>query len=397
MRIGIEGLRIFRNHKHGIDITAIEYIRKLQSLDRDNQYFIFCFSGPDHFMLEESENFKIIRLPRIPSPLAEQFVLPLLARWYNLDLLHSTGNTSPLFLHCKRLITLHDIIYLEKKISGAGGSLYQKIGRIYRKLIVPTAVNKADAIVTVSKKERDTIVDFLPHLASKLSYIHNAASSHFIIKEPEHTLSSALKYKLPGTPYILLHGNTDPKKNLLNTLKAFALFIHEIKVDIKLVVTDISRNEIERLLKKHQLEAIKPYLHLTNYVNNHDMPDLYNRALFFLYPSLRESFGLPILEAMACGTPVITSEKSAMEEVAGNAAVLVNPHLPESISAAMLRLFKNEIMRKEMAEKGKKRIEAFNWMRSAKQLLDIYSLTVPHAFTSRAHESKKGDQPAFTS
>ncbi|MBK9638520.1 MAG: hypothetical protein IPO63_12175 [Bacteroidetes bacterium] len=101
MRIGIEAFKIFRKNKHGIDIVALEQIKRIQYLDRENIYFVFCFKDVDNFVLEGTENVKIIKIPRIPSPLAEQFLLPFLAIKYNLDILHSTGNTSPFFVHCK--------------------------------------------------------------------------------------------------------------------------------------------------------------------------------------------------------------------------------------------------------------------------------------------------------
>ncbi len=397
MRIGIEAFRIFRNHKHGMDIVAIEQIKKLQFLDKINTYYLFCFNGPDHFLIQECENFKIIRLPRLPSPFMEQVVLPILSFVYQLDLLHSTGNTSPLFVSCKRLITLHDIIYLENNKCSFGGSIYQKIGKWYRRQIVPIVIQKAEMLITVSATEQRTIEDFAPQLNGKISFIYNAVSSHFMPKPLEHTLTSALKYKLPREPYILFHGNTDPKKNTINVLKAFDIFKKKSGSNIKLVITDLSSGVLNQLLNNHKLSALKSEIHLTNYVHNSEMPDLYNRALIYLYPSLRESFGIPILEAMACGTPVITSDCSAMPEIAGGSALLANPASPEKIADALLKFYKDEKLRKMYAQKGMERVRNFNWHTSVEKLLQLYTTILKPALSKTPNLTKSEGQPAYTS
>lgn len=396
MRIGIECFRIFRKNKHGMDIAAIEMIKKLQLLDKVNSYILFCFEGPDHFHVQESSNFKIVRLPRIPSPLAEQFILPLLSLRYQLDILHSTGNTSPLFLHCRSVITLHDIIYLEKNPTYSGGSIYQKIGKYYRKTIVPKVIQKAAMLITVSETEKSTICNYNPNLNNKINFIYNGVSSHFMPKSAEHTLTSSLKYKLPVEPFLLFHGNTDPKKNTLNVLKAFDLFLKNTGANIKLVITDLSAADGIRLLKKHDLKYLVDKIHFTYYVNNSDMPDLYNRALLFLYPSLRESFGIPILEAMACDTPVITSNCSAMPEISGKAALLVDPTNSESIATAITTVYHDQELRAELIQKGKSRVSSFSWLRSAEKLIALYSEVTLKANSRLQNASKKQGQPAFT-
>lgn len=379
-----------------MDIVAIEQIRKLQSLDKINTYYLFCFHGPDHFLIQESENLKIIRLPRLPSPFMEQVVLPILSLCYQLDLLHSTGNTSPLFLSCKRLITLHDIIYLENSKCSYGGSIYQKIGKWYRRQIVPVVIKKAEMLITVSASEQRTIENFAPELKGKVSYIYNAVSSHFMSKPAEHTLTSALKYKLPAEPYLLFHGNTDPKKNTINVLKAFDIFKRKSGSKIKLVITDLSSGVLNQLLKNHHLSDLKSEIHLTNYVHNSEMPDLYNRALIYLYLSLRESFGIPILEAMACGTPVITSDCAAMPEIAGGSALLANPASPEKIADAISILYKDEKLRLMYSQKGMERVTNFNWHTSVEKLLKLYSTLLKPALSTTSNRSKNEGQPAYT-
>ncbi len=376
MRIGIEALKIFRKNKHGMDIVALEQIKRIQYLDRENTYFVFCFKDSDNFILEGTENVKIIKLPRIPSPIAEQFLLPFLAIKYNLDILHSTGNTSPLFVHCKRIITLHDIIYLRKNLNLKGGSLYQRIGNAYRKLIVPLVLPKASTIFTVSETEKLEITKALPHFKNRISVIYNACSSNFTAKPEQSTLASKLKYSLPNESYYLLHGNTDPKKNTKNTLIAFHKLLTKGTLKRKIVLTDLKFSEVQKIIKQNNLNGLEEYLVLTNYISHEDMPDLYTRAFAFLYPSIRESFGLPIIEAMSCGTPVITSNCSCMPEIVKDSAHLVDPFDPLSIAKGIEEMEFNEHLRLQLIQKGLLRSKDFSWSASTKKLISLYRQTL---------------------
>ncbi|MBK7966066.1 MAG: glycosyltransferase family 4 protein [Bacteroidetes bacterium] len=358
-----------------MDIVALEQIKRIQYLDRKNLYFIFCFQDTDIFVLESTSNVKIVKLPRIPSPIAEQFLLPFLAIKYQLDILHSTGNTSPLFLHCKRIITLHDIIYLREDLQLKGGSTYQRIGNAYRKFIVPLVLPKATSIFTVSESEKSEISSTLPQLKDRIAIINNASSSNFTPKPEQSTLASKLKYNLPNEPFYLVHGNTDPKNNTTNTLIAFHHLLMEGKLKRKIVITDLKLSEVSKIIKKYNLVGLKDHIHLTNYVNHEYMPDLYNRAFVFLYPSIRESFGLPILESMSCGTPVITSNCSCMPEIANEAALLVDPFDPKGMAKGIEKIDNDENLRLELIKKGFNRCKDFSWSESTKKLIELYKNT----------------------
>jgi glycosyltransferase involved in cell wall biosynthesis len=395
MRIGIEAFKIFRKNKHGIDIVALEQIKRIQYLDRENQYFIFCFKDTDLFVLESTANVKIIKIPRIPSPIAEQLLLPFLAIRYQLDILHSTGNTAPLFLHCQRVITLHDIIYLRKDLQLKGGSTYQRIGNAYRKLIVPLVMPKAKTIFTVSETEKSEILKTLPALKDRISVIYNACSSNFTIKPEQSTLASKLKYNLPNEPFYLVHGNTDPKKNTTNTLKAFHHLLTEGKLKRKIVLTDLKENEVNKIIKKHNLTGLKEHILIANYVKHEYMPDLYNRAFLFLYPSIRESFGLPILEAMSCGTPVITSNCSCMPEIAGDAAYLADPFDPVSIASGIKKIDTEERFRLDLIEKGLRRSKDFSWSEATKKLISLYNCTFQPALRVISKATRASENEIF--
>jgi glycosyltransferase involved in cell wall biosynthesis len=179
------------------------------------------------------------------------------------------------------------------------------------------------------------------------------------------------KYKLPDHFFFFL-GNTDPKKNTKGTLKAFSDYLKQTGSDYKLVMLDYDHNELEKLLDEIGDKALINSIVLTGYVINTDLPAIYCQAKVFLYPSLRESFGIPMLEAMACGVPVITSNTSSMPEVAGNGAMIIDPFKPEEITSAICKLVDDENLRSKLIAEGLVQSAKFSWKAMAKSVLEIY-------------------------
>ena len=180
------------------------------------------------------------------------------------------------------------------------------------------------------------------------------------------------KYKLPDHFFFFL-GNTDPKKNTRGTLKAYADFLKQTGKEIKLVMLDYDRNELEKILAEIGSPGLIDHIILTGYVVNTDLPAIYCQSELFLYPSLRESFGIPMLEAMACGVPVITSNTSSMPEVAGDAAYIIDPFRPEEITAAMISIVNDGNLRADMIKKGFIQAGKFSWKSMARHVLEIYN------------------------
>jgi len=373
MRIGIEAQRIFRKKKHGMDIVALELIKALQLIDQANQYFIFVKKGEDKTCIRETANFKIIEVPGLTYADWEQVFLPIYMRKYHIDVLHCTSNTAPVLCSAPTIITLHDVIFLEKqKQAEQVTNWYQELGRIYRKYIVPASIRQTKRIITVSHYEKDRISDTLKITGDKISVLYNSFGKHFEIPGDKKQLADIrTKYNLPEE-YIFYIGNTDPKKNMPNVLKAYTNYVERTANYLPLLVADVSEKNLDSLLEKLELQQHRKNIQLTGYIYNSDLPLIYAGAKVFLYPSLRESFGIPVLESMACGTPVITSNTSALPEVAGEAALLVNPASQEEITSALSSSLSNEILRKDLIEKGLERIRAFSWNLSAANLLTIY-------------------------
>ena len=378
MKIAIEAQRIFRPNKHGMDFVALETIRELQKIDHENEYFIFVSPGPDH-CLNDSDNMHIVEL-RCPSyPLWEQVALPRAVARVRPDLLHCTSNTAPVKCPVPLVLTLHDIIFLEKRQSSSR-SLYQEMGWHYRRLVVPRILSECRKIITVSNFECNRIREALNLPKDRLTAVYNGYSPHFRQMPPAPEIVH--KY-IPSDDYLFFLGNTDPKKNTPRVLKAYGLYLRQSKHKRPLLIADLKEEAIDGILSAEGIKEVKPYLSFPGYIPNADLAALYNGAFAFLYPSLRESFGIPMLESMACGTPVIAGNTSAMPEIAGEGALLAGPLDENDIARKILLLEEDDTFYQQQVDYGLERVKLFSWRKSAEALLKIYKEIIIHKPQSR--------------
>jgi glycosyltransferase involved in cell wall biosynthesis len=340
----------------------------LQKIDKQNEYFIFAKKDVDMSCLSETENFKIIVLPPANFAWWEQFMLPAAAKKYNLDILHCTGNTAPVRHTTKTLLTIHDIFFTS--FANIKGTNYQVLGNIYRKMIFPNLASY-DHLITVSQTEKNNIVSKLGIAPEIIEVIYNGVHPKFRHIRDELILKSVKeKYKLPSK-FVFFFSNTAPKKNTINVLHAIGELLKKNK-DAELVVTDPSGYYVRDCIEKLGTPGLKEKVHILGFVNNDDLPAIYNLAAMYLFPSLEESFGLPIIEAQACGTPVITSNISAMPEIADDSALLIDPYSTTAISNAVDCLWNHEDQRNVLIEKGYINAKRFSWNNTATRLLELY-------------------------
>ncbi len=375
MRIGIEAQRLFRPHKHGMDRVALELIKNLQTIDKDNDYFIFVKPDQDKSAISNTSNFTIVEISGGPYPLWEQYKLPKFAKAYNCDILHCTSNTAPLLANISLVTTLHDIIYMEEsliKLFKSSASLYQKFGNLYRRIIVNGVVKKSKRLITVSNYEKENITSFFKLRNKNIQSIYNGVSQQFTAKiDSTHLANVKARYELPEH-YLLHIANKDPRKNTKRVLMAFKDFLNKTNADYKLVMLGCKDTDLKTILGEKVDSSLFKHLILPSYVSDGDLPVFYSQAELFLFPSLREGFGIPIIEAMACGVPVITSNTSSMSEVAGEAAHLIDPYKTEEISNGIIKIISNANYRNELIQKGLKHYKQYSWLTMAKQVLETY-------------------------
>ncbi|ADV44019.1 glycosyltransferase family 1 protein [Bacteroides helcogenes] len=369
MKIAIEAQRIFRTNKHGMDFVALETIRELQKRNDGNEYYIIVAPGEDR-CLEESANLSIIEVACPTYPLWEQIALPWAVRRLGVDLLHCTSNTAPLWCPVPLVLTLHDIIYLEPR-QHRSPSLYQEMGWYYRRLTVPRILKKCRKIITVSYFECNRIRKALNIPTNRIMTIYNGYNKHFY---PMESIDMQIVNRyIPQKDFLFFLGNTDPKKNAARVLKAYSLYLEKSSVKRPLLIADLKETYIDSLLQQEGIsENLKQHLYYPGYISNADLATLYNAAFAFLYPSLRESFGIPLVEAMACGTPVITGNTSSMPEVGGPDILATDPYKPEEIADAVLRLENEATLYQKQREYGLLRAQQFSWEKTADELIKVY-------------------------
>lgn len=367
MRIGIEAQRIFRKNKHGMDFVVLQEIKKLQKMDTPHEYFVFVKPGVDR-CIESSEHVHIIEVNCPSYPLWEQWALPRAARKAGVDILHCTSNTAPIWCDIPLVLTLHDIIFLEPR-DKKNKSLYQNLGYFYRRWDVPRILKKCRRIITVSDFELGNIKQKLQLPDSQLKMIYNGYNEWF---RPIESNKQQYRKYIADAGYFFFLGNTDPKKNTERTLVAYAKYLEQSEVKRPLLMADLDQEYLNGIIERNGIEAIRDHIVMPGYIINSDLPYIYNNAFAFLYTSLRESFGIPLLEAMACGTPVITSNKSSMPEIAGHDAILINPESSDEIALKMLQLERDTDFYQRQKAVGLERAKLFSWRKTTENLLRLY-------------------------
>ena len=367
MRVGIEAQRIFRKNKHGMDYVVLQEILEIQKMDTENEYYVFVKPGDDR-CVESSANVHVVEIDCPTYPLWEQYALPRAAKQHGVQLLHCTSNTAPIRCDIPLVLTLHDIIFLEPR-DKHNKSLYQNMGWLYRRLVVPRILGKCRRIITVSEFEKRNIISKLHIAEERMAMIYNGYNSWF---RPTADAEGIYRKYIGQPGYFFFLGNTDPKKNTERTLVAYSKYLTKSAVKRKLLMADLAPDYLNGIISRNGIGNIREHIVMPGYIVNSDLPYIYGNAFAFLYTSLRESFGIPLLEGMACGTPVITSNTSSMPEIGGSDAILVNPESSDDIAAMMLRLETDEAFRERQKAVGLQRASMFSWQKTAENLLLLY-------------------------
>ena len=367
MRIGIEAQRIFRTNKHGMDYVVLQEIRELQKMETGDEYYVFVAPGEDR-CVEDSANVHVVELKAPSYPLWEQWALPRAAMKARVELLHCTSNTAPIWCDIPLVLTLHDIIFLEPR-DKSNKSFYQNMGWFYRRMVVPRILDKCRRIITVSDFEKQNIITKLHIPEERMAMIYNGYNDWF---RPVADTENVYRKYIDEPGYFFFLGNTDPKKNTERTLVAYARYLEKSAEKRKLLMADLDPDYLNGILQRNDIGNIRDHLVMPGYIVNSDLPYIYAGAKAFLYTSLRESFGIPLLEAMACGTPVITSNTSSMPEIGGPDAILINPESSDEICEMMLRLECDETFYNEKKAIGFERAKLFSWKKTAEALHSLY-------------------------
>ena len=315
-----------------------------------------------------------IALPDVPFPLWEQVLLPNKVVYLKPDLLHCPGNTAPLSrrMRAPLVLTIHDVMALK---NGAelpySSSWYQNIGRLYRRAILSRAALSAAAVISVSNFSRHDLLRACPNLsAEKVRVIPNGPSiSPGLCAAPNPEIE---RFLAEGEDLILALGAVDPRKNTARVVTAFDAFaLRAGNGPYRLVVAGLTHGDLEAVDSALARARNRSRIHLLGYISEAELKWLYQKARIFLYISLYEGFGLPILDAMVEGAPIVASNTSSIPEVLGDCGELVNPNDVGSIVEGMLgALSKSKTALKHAMTD---RLRLFEWTQIARSTLDVFS------------------------
>lgn len=369
MRIGIDYTSAVRQGA-GIGRYTRELIGALAELDRENEYRLFS-AGRAPESLDLPDNFRLVELPLTDRHLAiiwQRLRLPLPVELLTgrVDLFHSPDFVLPPVLWAKKLLTVHDLSFLRYPDCSSPPLLE------YLMRTVPRSVERADLLLADSKSTRRDLIELLDVSDDSIFVVYPAVDARFDRRPRSERQDAVLRSYGIRRPYILGLGTLQPRKNFPLLIRAYSLLRERYGVGHQLVIGGGKgwlSEEIEETIVAYQLEED---VLLTGYVRDDDLPDLYSAADVFAFPSLYEGFGIPILEAMACGTPVVTCRNSSLVEAAGDAALLVPDDDVEALCHALWRLLSEDELRTELIEKGYRQADSFTWEQSADRLRSIY-------------------------
>jgi glycosyltransferase involved in cell wall biosynthesis len=363
LRIGIDLTGLWRPAT-GTFVYALELARQLLSFDDHNSYTLF-FTGEVHANFRElNGKFRSVVIPVREEVISKQFVMAAICNMLHLDIIHFPGFPAPLACFRPFIWTLHD----------ATAWLYPETmnwkGRLYFGRLGALTVRSSKAIITVSNESKRNITEALRVPESKVKVIYEGVSSAFR-RIDDHALLSSIRsrYSLPER-FLLTVGTLEPRKNLPFLIRAYERFCETTGAKIGLVI--VGRKGWKSQAIDQSLAEAGSGVVVTGFVPREDLVGLYNLANVFVLPSIYEGFGFPPLEAMACGCPVIVSDRGSLPEIVGDAALLIDPTDTDSLVGALRSILENPTLAHCLVEKGLGRTKEFSWKTTASKTLDLY-------------------------
>jgi len=360
-RIGIDARLAYRR---GVGTYTANLILALSKIDKLNEYVLF--NAPDHLKNQLSNpRFRLVEVPFSNAAYYEQVLLPRAAKAQGVQLLHYVDNSCSLFTDIPLVLTLHDAMYKRSlKSVRLKPTFRQKLVYGYKKWAIPKSAWFAKKVITVSTYSKERIVKETGIPADKVTVTLEAV---------DQRLYKKTKRKPSGLFKILAHGAADDRKNLTNILKAAKLLALR-KKSFQMRIIGMDKEELACTPYERQaLElGLEPYVKWAGNIAAEKLVQTYHEADLLLYPSRLEGFGLPVLEAFSCGIPVITSNTTSLPEVAGKAALLVDPEDPQAIGEAVKKVMEKPALRRQLVQRGLKRVKLFTWEKTARETLAVY-------------------------
>jgi glycosyltransferase involved in cell wall biosynthesis len=381
--------RSIRPGTAGIGRYSANLVMNMAALLPPGQLWVFL---PRDAQRRWGSQVRELRAP-FPTPsvylraLWEQTVVPAQAAAFGLDLYHSPNFVLPLGLGCPAVVTVHDLFYLER-------SLHRRRNQLYLSVMTKLALQRATAIVAASEYTRRAVEARYPETAGRVEVVYVGVDR--ALRRPSAAEVTAFRARvgLEGK-YVLSVGTLEPRKNLVRLIAAFERMVEEGAVEHRLVLVGALGWKTEGLEQALEGSRWRERIHCLGHVSDEELACWYAGAEVFVYPSLKEGFGVPPLEAMTLGTPVVTSNSTSLPEVVGEAALQVDPYDVEGLAAAMLRVVRDESLAEQLRSAGLERARRFDWQETARRHIAIYERVLsprpPPRERARVRELHLGD------
>lgn len=363
MRIGVDARPLRENQTSGIPRYVHNMLESLAKIDTQNEYVLYAHKN---FESNYGNQFSVKHgaLTRYGS-VWMQAELPGWLRRDHIDVFWGTQHILPLLASAaiKTVLTVHDLVHY------VFPETMRPMNLLINKLIIPPSVRKADAIIADTQWTLDDVNRFIHPKNKIMEVIHLGVSPMFFPRDRQESKKNISNRFRISRPYLLTLGTFEPRKNIRRIFQAFGLIANKIPHDLVVVGQKGWKNK--DTLQEISKEDISSRIHFLGYLEDEILPDIYSAAEVFIFPSLYEGFGLPPLESMACGTPVISSNVSSIPEVVGDGAHLVNPNKIEAIAESIIKVVENEHYRNELMGRGLQQAKKFSWGLAAQKLLKI--------------------------
>ncbi len=354
---------------YGIGTYVRNIVRALALIDHENTYFLFCHHEDVATLKDLSRTFVPVVDESPGYSIREHWSLARQLHGLRADLFHEPHYVLPLLTGVRSVVTVHDCIHLRFP-----EYLPNPAAIHYARFMMGSAIRRARVIFTVSEASKRDIVHFFPRTPpDRIHVVSNAIDADLLEPPDQEELDRVKERYQIAQRFVLYAGNIKPHKNLPRLIEAFARLRampgHE---DVHLMIIGDEIGKTPELRRRVESFRLRPFVRFFGFVPERTLAALYRLATVFVFPSQYEGFGLPPLEAMACGTPVVTSNVSSLPEVVGDAAVLVDPHDGEAIASGLSRVLDDPAFASELREKGRIQALKFNWEESAQKTLAGY-------------------------
>lgn len=364
MRVGLDARKL---RDFGIGTYIRNLLRQLDRLDRETEFVVLGDPVDLRALGSFGPNFRLVAETAGSYSISEQFRIPIALRRHRVTLFHAPHYVVPPLVACPSVVTIHDCIHLMFP-----QYLPNRFALAYARRSMSMAARRATRVLTVSESSKRDLLRFLDVPPEKIDVIYNAYDERFAIEPSEEDVVRVRERYQLHDQFVLYAGNVKPHKNLERVIEAFKI-VRERGFDrLKLVLIgdDISKyTGLRRAVHRYHLHTSVRFL---GHLPQETLAVMYRLAGVFVFPSLYEGFGLPPLEAMASGTPVVTSNVSSLPEVAGDAAVLVDPYDPVAIADGIYRVLTDQALRCDLQRKGPIRARQFSWEQSIRRVHQIY-------------------------